>query len=45
MPTVFVHSSPVQYTAEGNGPGLVLVHATGTDSETNFGHLRGYFTD
>lgn len=44
MPTVSVHGSPVHYTAKGDGPGLLLVHAAGTDSETTFGHLVDDFT-
>ncbi|OKI03523.1 hypothetical protein A6A06_38990 [Streptomyces sp. CB02923] len=44
MPVVSVHGTPVHYTAEGTGPGLLLVHAAGMDSETAFGELRGEFT-
>lgn len=35
----------MHYTARGEGPGLLLIHATGTDGETNFGHLYEHFTD
>ncbi|MEU1779064.1 alpha/beta hydrolase [Streptomyces abikoensis] len=44
MPTVLVHDSPVHYATRGTGPGLLLVHATGTDSATNFGHMVDHFT-
>ncbi|MEU6094329.1 alpha/beta hydrolase [Streptomyces sp. NPDC047079] len=44
MATAHVHGSPIHYTARGNGPGLLLVHATGTDSATNFGHMVDSFT-
>ncbi|WP_369393209.1 alpha/beta fold hydrolase [Streptomyces sp. CG1] len=43
MPTVFVHGSPVHYRARGQGPGLLFVHATGTDSATNFDHMVDAF--
>jgi len=31
----------VAYRVEGRGPGLVLVHGTGADGATNWGHLVG----
>ncbi|MEU3754205.1 alpha/beta hydrolase [Streptomyces olivoreticuli] len=45
MPTVLVDDSPVHYTSRGAGPGLLMVHATGTDSATNFGHMTDCFTE
>ncbi|MFH9423601.1 alpha/beta fold hydrolase [Streptomyces sp. NPDC017529] len=45
MPVIDVDGLPVHYTAQGSGPGLLLVHGTGADSESNYGHLRQYFTD
>lgn len=45
MPTIDVHGTPVHYTAQGSGPGLLFVHGTAADGETNFGHLREHFTD
>ncbi|MGX2993760.1 alpha/beta fold hydrolase [Streptomyces sp. JNUCC 64] len=44
MPTVDVHGIPVHYTARGEGPGLLLVHGTGGDGDSNWAHLRGHFT-
>ncbi|MYW15288.1 alpha/beta fold hydrolase [Streptomyces sp. SID2955] len=44
MPTVSVRDSPVHYRARGQGPGLLFVHATGTDSATNFDHMVDAFT-
>ncbi|MCF2526506.1 alpha/beta fold hydrolase [Yinghuangia soli] len=35
----------VHYSVAGTGPGLVLVHGTGGDSRTNFGHLVEHFAD
>ncbi|KOU24825.1 hypothetical protein ADK52_13480 [Streptomyces sp. WM6372] len=45
MPTIDVNGTPVQYTAEGSGPGLLFVHGTGGHGEAQFGHLREHFTD
>ncbi len=35
----------VEYATVGSGPGLVLVHGTGGDAESNYGHLVGRFSD
>jgi pimeloyl-ACP methyl ester carboxylesterase len=45
MPTVDVSGVPVFYSVAGNGPSLLLIHGTAGSSETNFGHLRDYFTE
>ncbi|WP_406180887.1 alpha/beta fold hydrolase [Streptomyces sp. NBC_01006] len=45
MPTIDVNGTPVQYTAEGSGPGLLFVHGTGGHGEAQFGHIREHFTD
>lgn len=45
MSTLDINGTPVHYTARGNGPGLLLVHGTAADSESNFGHIRELFTD
>ncbi|MFD7628696.1 alpha/beta fold hydrolase [Streptomyces sp. NPDC059851] len=45
MPTIDVNGTPVHYTAQGHGPGLLFVHGTAADGESNFGHLREHFTD
>ena len=34
----------VAYRVDGQGPGLVLIHGTGADSQTNWDHLVGQFT-
>jgi pimeloyl-ACP methyl ester carboxylesterase len=39
MRAIEVGGAKVAYRVDGNGPGLVLVHGTGGDSETNWGHL------
>lgn len=39
MNTVDVGAARVAYRVDGVGPGLVLVHGTGGDSESNWGHL------
>ncbi|MFF2863700.1 alpha/beta fold hydrolase [Streptomyces rubiginosohelvolus] len=44
MPTIDVNGTPVHYTAQGSGPGLLFVHGTAADGETNFGHIRDHFT-
>ncbi|WP_405970341.1 alpha/beta hydrolase [Streptomyces sp. NBC_00988] len=44
MPTIDVNGTPVHYTAEGTGPGLLFVHGTAADGESNWGHLREHFT-
>ncbi|MFD5512021.1 MULTISPECIES: alpha/beta fold hydrolase [unclassified Streptomyces] len=45
MPTIDVNGTPVRYTAEGSGPGLLFVHGTGGHGEAQFGHIREHFTD
>ncbi|AZZ56584.1 alpha/beta fold hydrolase [Rathayibacter iranicus] len=45
MATIDVHSTPVYYTASGSGPGLLFVHGTAADGESNFGHIRDMFSD
>lgn len=45
MPTIDVHGTPVHYTAQGTGPGLLFVHGTAADGESNFGHLVDDFSD
>lgn len=39
MATIEVDGVKVSYQVDGNGPGLVLVHGTGGDGESNWGHL------
>ncbi|PRG77675.1 alpha/beta hydrolase [Burkholderia multivorans] len=43
MNTVDVGEARVAYRVDGTGPGLVLVHGTGGDSESNWGHLVEHF--
>ncbi|MEU9481060.1 alpha/beta hydrolase [Streptomyces sp. NPDC048191] len=38
-------NATVHYRAEGQGPGLLLIHGTGATGETNYGHLLKHFTD
>ncbi|MFH9426633.1 alpha/beta fold hydrolase [Streptomyces sp. NPDC017529] len=45
MPVIDVDGLPVHYTAQGSGPGLLLIHGSTADAEGNYGHLRQYFTD
>lgn len=45
MSTVSTSTAKVYYTASGSGPGLALVHGTGADSASNFGHLVERFAD
>ena len=45
MPTIDVNGTPVHYTSQGSGPGLLFVHGTAADGETNWGHLREHFTE
>ncbi|TDD58377.1 alpha/beta hydrolase [Kribbella antibiotica] len=45
MPTIDVNGTPVHYTSEGSGPGLLFVHGTAADGETNWGHVREHFTE
>ncbi|MFH3479100.1 alpha/beta fold hydrolase [Xanthobacter variabilis] len=39
MAIVELGGTRVAYRVEGEGPGLVLVHGTGGNAETNWGHL------
>lgn len=39
MKNVKVDGATVAYRVDGQGPGLVLVHGTGGNAETNWGHL------
>ena len=43
MNTVDVGGAKVAYRVDGKGPGLVLVHGTGGNSESNWGHLVEHF--
>ena len=44
MAMVEVERAQVAYRVDGNGPGLVLVHGTGADSQSNWAHLVEQFT-
>lgn len=39
MKKVKIDGATVAYRVDGEGPGLVLIHGTGGNSETNWGHL------
>ncbi|WP_269855287.1 alpha/beta fold hydrolase [Streptomyces sp. RPT161] len=43
--TGLVETDLVEYATAGGGPGLVLVHGTGGDAESNYGHLVDRFSD
>lgn len=45
MPTVSAGDASVHYEVTGNGPGLVLVHGTQGNGQTNWGHLAAGFAD
>ncbi|MBL1076766.1 alpha/beta hydrolase [Nocardia sp. 2] len=45
MPHTSTRGTRVHYEADGQGPGLVLVHGTGGDAEKVFGNVFGHFTD
>jgi 3-oxoadipate enol-lactonase len=45
MPVVEVGEAKVAYRVEGKGPGLVLVHGTGGNSETNWAQVVGRLSD
>jgi pimeloyl-ACP methyl ester carboxylesterase len=45
MPAVDVSHSTVHYCVSGSGPGLVLLHGTGGNGQSCWGHLVGLFTD
>lgn len=44
MAFVEVGTSKVEYEVDGQGPGLVLVHGTGADAQSNWAHLLHHFT-
>lgn len=44
MPVVETNGAKVFYRVDGDGPGLVLLHGTGGDGESNWGHLIGRLT-
>jgi len=44
MNSVDFAEAKVIYHVDGSGPGLVLVHGTGGDSESNWGHLVEHLT-
>ncbi len=39
MAVINIDGAKVSYRVDGEGPGLVLVHGTGGDGESNWGHL------
>lgn len=43
MKTIEVDGATVAYRSEGQGPGLVLVHGTGADGDSNWAHLVNFF--
>ncbi|KLD74857.1 alpha/beta hydrolase [Xanthomonas hyacinthi] len=43
MAVVEIDRAKVSYQVDGHGPGLVLVHGTGGNGESNWGHLVGRF--
>lgn len=43
MPSVEVDGAQVAYRVDGSGPGLVLVHGTGGNAETNWGAMVDRF--
>ncbi|NRQ35812.1 alpha/beta hydrolase [Nonomuraea sp. NN258] len=45
MRSLSVSRSTVSYRREGHGRGLVLLHGSGSDGQSAFGHLIGRFTD
>jgi pimeloyl-ACP methyl ester carboxylesterase len=45
MPTIAVDAAKVAYRVDGNGPGLVLVHGTGGNGETNWTRVVGRLSD
>jgi 3-oxoadipate enol-lactonase len=44
MKTININGASVAYQVDGSGPGLVLVHGTGGNSQTNWGHMVNHFT-
>ena len=45
MPHVNVGAAEVSYGVAGSGPGLVLVHGTGSSAAGTWGHLLRHFTE
>jgi pimeloyl-ACP methyl ester carboxylesterase len=45
MPVVEVGAAKIAYRVDGAGPGLVLVHGTGGNSETNWNQLVGRLSE
>ncbi len=45
MAVVEIAGARVAYRVDGQGPGLVLIHGTGADSQSNWGHLVDQFTE
>jgi pimeloyl-ACP methyl ester carboxylesterase len=45
MATINVSGTSVNYTASGEGQGLVLLHGTSVDAQANFGHVVEGFAD
>jgi 3-oxoadipate enol-lactonase len=45
MPVVEVDGAKVAFRVDGSGPGLVLVHGTGGNSETNWSQVVGHLTE
>ncbi|KAA0020646.1 alpha/beta fold hydrolase [Salinicola corii] len=45
MPFVETDESKVFFRVDGSGPGLLLLHGTGGNSETNWGPLVGHLTE
>jgi 3-oxoadipate enol-lactonase len=45
MPVVEVDGTKVAFRVDGSGPGLVLVHGTGGNSESNWSQLVGHLTE
>ena len=44
MAVVEIAGAQVAYRVEGQGPGLVVVHGTGGDSQSHWGHLVEHFS-
>ncbi len=44
MAVIDVDGTTVFYRIDGNGPGLVLIHGTGGDGDSNWGHLVDQLT-
>jgi pimeloyl-ACP methyl ester carboxylesterase len=44
MPSIQINGAQVAYRVDGSGPGLVLLHGTGGDAESNWGALVDRFS-